>query len=60
MPAALSVGPYVFAFIGGLAATGLVFMLTAKRGFAPLQMVLAGMVVSLFFWLGKHDAVDAK
>ncbi|WP_281221893.1 Fe(3+)-hydroxamate ABC transporter permease FhuB [Photobacterium sanguinicancri] len=49
MPAALSVGPYVFAFIGGLAATGLVFMLTAKRGFAPLQMVLAGMVVSLFF-----------
>ncbi|OEF23393.1 Fe(3+)-hydroxamate ABC transporter permease FhuB [Vibrio rumoiensis] len=40
--------PQWFAFIGGLFATGLVFLLTAKKGFAPLQMVLAGMVVTLF------------
>lgn len=49
VPASLGIANYWFAFFGGLAATGLVFMLTAKRGFAPLQMVLAGMVVSLFF-----------
>lgn len=41
--------PQWFAFVGGLFATGLVFLLTAKKGFAPLQMVLAGMVVTLFF-----------
>ncbi|MGB2078391.1 MAG: Fe(3+)-hydroxamate ABC transporter permease FhuB [Vibrio sp.] len=38
-----------FAFLGGICATGLVFLLTAKSGFSPLQMVLAGMVVTLFF-----------
>ncbi len=49
VPASLGIPDYWFAFAGGLAATGLVFVLTAHRGFAPLQMVLAGMVVSLFF-----------
>ncbi|UTV30630.1 Fe(3+)-hydroxamate ABC transporter permease FhuB [Photobacterium atrarenae] len=49
VPASLGIGHYWFAFLGGVAATLLVFLLTAKRGFAPLQMVLAGMVVSLFF-----------
>ena len=39
---------YMFAFSGGLLAAGLVFLLTAKKGFAPLQIVLAGMVVTLF------------
>ncbi|MGF1873861.1 Fe(3+)-hydroxamate ABC transporter permease FhuB [Photobacterium frigidiphilum] len=49
VPAALGISNYWFAFAGGLVATGLVFVLTAKKGFAPLQMVLSGMVVSLFF-----------
>ncbi len=40
--------PQSFAFIGGLLATGLVFLLTVRKGFAPLQMVLSGMVVTLF------------
>ncbi|USD63289.1 Fe(3+)-hydroxamate ABC transporter permease FhuB [Vibrio sp. SCSIO 43140] len=39
---------YAYAFGGGMLAASLVFLLTAKRGFAPLQMVLAGMVVTLF------------
>lgn len=43
-----SVIQYAYAFGGGMIAAGLVFLLTAKRGFAPLQMVLAGMVVTLF------------
>nr|WP_114786241.1 Fe(3+)-hydroxamate ABC transporter permease FhuB [Vibrio tetraodonis] len=36
------------AFFGGCLATVLVFLLSAKRGFSPLHMVLSGMVVSLF------------
>ncbi|MGF1773266.1 Fe(3+)-hydroxamate ABC transporter permease FhuB [Vibrio wakamikoensis] len=43
-----SVIQYAYAFGGGMIAASLVFLLTAKRGFAPLQMVLAGMVVTLF------------
>ncbi|WP_428479583.1 Fe(3+)-hydroxamate ABC transporter permease FhuB [Photobacterium japonica] len=49
LPATLAIDAHWLAFVGGLAATGLVFLLTASRGCAPLQMVLAGMVVSLFF-----------
>ncbi|WP_305813731.1 Fe(3+)-hydroxamate ABC transporter permease FhuB [Photobacterium leiognathi] len=46
---ATSVIPNFFpAFIGGCFATGLVFLLSASRGFSPLHMVLAGLVVSLF------------
>lgn len=37
-----------FAFAGGVFATALVFALSVKKGFAPLQMVLSGMVVTLF------------
>ncbi|ASI91923.1 Fe(3+)-hydroxamate ABC transporter permease FhuB [Vibrio mediterranei] len=43
-----SIIQYSFAFGGGMVAAALVFLLTAKKGFAPLQMVLAGMVVTLF------------
>lgn len=48
LPANLAVPGFVPAFIGGCLATGLVFVLSAARGFSPLHMVLAGMVVSLF------------
>lgn len=48
LPASLAVPGFVPAFIGGCLATGLVFVLSAARGFSPLHMVLAGMVVSLF------------
>ncbi|MDE1462820.1 Fe(3+)-hydroxamate ABC transporter permease FhuB [Spartinivicinus poritis] len=48
-PSGLAIDPDWFAFIGGLLATGLVFLISARKGFAPLQMVLAGMVISLLF-----------
>lgn len=40
---------FIPAFLGGGFATGLVFLLSAKRGFSPVHMVLSGMVISLFF-----------
>ncbi|NOH21904.1 Fe(3+)-hydroxamate ABC transporter permease FhuB [Vibrio europaeus] len=48
IPANLVIPGFVPAFIGGCLATGLVFVLSFARGFSPLHMVLAGMVVSLF------------
>lgn len=48
IPAQWLVPSFVPAFIGGCLATGLVFALSSSRGFSPLHMVLAGMVVSLF------------
>ncbi|MBD1556008.1 Fe(3+)-hydroxamate ABC transporter permease FhuB [Vibrio sp. S9_S30] len=48
LPAASLVPNFVTAFIGGCLATGLVFILGSSRGFSPLHMVLAGLVVSLF------------
>lgn len=48
LPAGFAVSAFIPAFLGGCLATGLVFILSAPRGFAPLHMVLAGMVVSLF------------
>ncbi|MCG9581368.1 Fe(3+)-hydroxamate ABC transporter permease FhuB [Vibrio tubiashii] len=48
IPANLVIPGFVPAFIGGCLATGLVFVLSSARGFSPLHMVLAGMVVSLF------------
>ncbi|MCG9575789.1 Fe(3+)-hydroxamate ABC transporter permease FhuB [Vibrio tubiashii] len=48
IPANLVIPAFVPAFIGGCLATGLVFVLSSARGFSPLHMVLAGMVVSLF------------
>ncbi|MDA9557837.1 Fe(3+)-hydroxamate ABC transporter permease FhuB [Vibrio sp.] len=48
LPAVLPFGGVLPAFFGGVVATILVFLLSAKKGFAPLQMILAGMVVSLF------------
>ncbi|QIJ86775.1 Fe(3+)-hydroxamate ABC transporter permease FhuB [Vibrio coralliilyticus OCN008] len=49
LPAGMSVAGFIPAFLGGCLATFLVFALSAKRGFSPVHMVLAGMVVSLFF-----------
>lgn len=48
IPANLVIPSFVPAFIGGCLATGVVFVLSSARGFSPLHMVLAGMVVSLF------------
>lgn len=48
LPANALVPNFIPAFIGGCLATGLVFVLSSSRGFSPLHMVLAGMVVSLF------------
>ncbi|MBW3698113.1 Fe(3+)-hydroxamate ABC transporter permease FhuB [Vibrio sp. T187] len=49
IPANIAIGGFIPAFFGGCLATALVFALSAKRGFSPVHMVLAGMVVSLFF-----------
>ncbi|MGL4829811.1 MAG: Fe(3+)-hydroxamate ABC transporter permease FhuB, partial [Vibrio sp.] len=49
LPTGLAIPNFIPAFLGGSFATGLVFLLSANRGFAPLHMILAGMVVSLFF-----------
>ena len=49
LPTGLAVPNFIPAFLGGCLATTLVFLLSASRGFAPLHMILAGMVVSLFF-----------
>lgn len=48
IPTSLAVSGFIPAFFGGCFATALVFVLSASRGFAPLHMVLAGMVISLF------------
>lgn len=48
IPANLAIPGFIPAFIGSCLATGLVFTLSSARGFSPLHMVLAGMVVSLF------------
>lgn len=49
LPTGLAIPNFIPAFLGGCLATGLVFLLSASRGYAPLHMILAGMVVSLFF-----------
>ncbi len=48
IPAHVMVPAFVPAFVGGCLSTLLVFALSSVRGFSPLHMVLAGMVVSLF------------
>lgn len=48
IPANVVLPSFVPAFVGGCLATGLVFILSSARGYSPLHMVLAGMVVSLF------------
>lgn len=48
IPTSLAISGFIPAFVGGCFATALVFALSASRGFAPLHMVLAGMVISLF------------
>jgi ABC-type Fe3+-siderophore transport system permease subunit len=49
LPVNSSINGFIPAFLGGCFATLLVFILSAKRGFSPVHMVLAGMVISLFF-----------
>ncbi|WP_211677154.1 iron chelate uptake ABC transporter family permease subunit [Moritella sp. 36] len=49
LPVNSSINGFIPAFLGGGLATLLVFLLSAKRGFSPVHMVLAGMVISLFF-----------
>ncbi|MCL9780395.1 Fe(3+)-hydroxamate ABC transporter permease FhuB [Vibrio sp. S4M6] len=39
---------FMFAFAGGAVATLVVFLLSAKSGYSPINMILAGMVTSLF------------
>ncbi|OCH19196.1 Fe(3+)-hydroxamate ABC transporter permease FhuB [Aliivibrio sp. 1S128] len=48
-PVNAMISGFIPAFLGGGLATGLVFLLSAKRGFSPVHMVLSGMVISLFF-----------
>ncbi len=49
LPVNSMISGFIPAFLGGGFATGLVFLLSAKRGFSPVHMVLSGMVISLFF-----------
>lgn len=48
IPAHYVIPAFIPAFVGGCLSTFLVFALSSVRGFSPLHMVLAGMVVSLF------------
>ncbi len=47
-PDLLQWGRDLIALCGSAASTALVFLLVRRRGFAPLSIVLAGLVVSLF------------
>ena len=55
LPAQWLMPDFIPTFLGGLIATGLVFVLSSSRGYAPLHMVLSGMVVSLF--LGSTNTI---
>lgn len=46
-PGLVGLGREWIALVGGVAATGLVLLLARRSGFAPLVVILAGMVVSL-------------
>lgn len=48
LPSSFLFLPTLSAFFGACVATTVVFSLASRSGFAPVQMVLAGMVVSLF------------
>ena len=48
-PASLAGGREAIAFAGGLAAVGIVFALSWRRRLDPLIVVLAGLLVGLFF-----------
>ncbi|KAB0682103.1 Fe(3+)-hydroxamate ABC transporter permease FhuB [Aureimonas leprariae] len=47
-PALIGVGRDVVAIVGSVASALLTFMLARRRGFAPLALVLAGLVVTLY------------
>lgn len=49
LPVNSAINGFIPAFLGGGIATCIVFLLSARRGFSPVHMVLAGMVISLFF-----------
>jgi len=48
LPAGATFPSFIPAFIGGAGASFLVFLIAAKKGFAPIHLVLSGMVISLF------------
>ncbi|WPC76405.1 Fe(3+)-hydroxamate ABC transporter permease FhuB [Vibrio porteresiae] len=48
LPTQWLIPDFIPAFFGGIGATALVFLLSKSRGYAPLHMVLSGMVISLF------------
>tara|TARA_R110001583_G_C5666283_1_gene410214 strand:+ start:5776 stop:7752 length:1977 start_codon:yes stop_codon:yes gene_type:complete len=48
LPAGATLPSFFPAFIGGAGASFLVFWIAAKKGFAPIHLVLSGMVISLF------------
>lgn len=47
MPGVLVLGWDTIAFTGGCAVTAIVLLLSVRQGFAPLQLILSGLVLSL-------------
>lgn len=54
-PVLLAFGGDLVALAGSAIAGGLVFLLSARKGFSPFTLVLAGMVISL--WCGALSAI---
>ena len=48
LPAGLTLPNFIPAFVGAAVASLLVFWMAAKKGLAPIHLVLSGMVISLF------------
>lgn len=48
VPSSLALPTYLPAFAGAAICTALVFWMAAKKGLAPIHLVLSGMVVNLF------------
>ncbi len=48
LPAGLALPSFIPAFLGAAFSSLLVFWIAAKKGFAPIHLVLSGMVISLF------------
>lgn len=48
LPSGLALPSFIPAFIGAAFSSLLVFWIAARKGFAPIHLVLSGMVISLF------------
>ncbi|MGO2353639.1 MAG: Fe(3+)-hydroxamate ABC transporter permease FhuB [Marinomonas foliarum] len=48
IPASMTLPHFIPAFIGGAGTSILVFLIAARKGFAPIHLILSGMVISLF------------